>query len=593
MQVVTFELTLVLIILLVTLILFSIGRFRYDVVALMALLGVTIVGAVPYEEVFLGFGHPAVITVAAVLIISRGLINSGFIDSIARMTARVGERPLIQVIALTGLATVLSTFMNNIGALAILMPVAIRMANKSDISPSIVLMPLAFGSMLGGLITLIGTPPNIIIALFRGQDGGQTFMMFDFAPVGIGVAFAGFLFLSLVGWKLIPHRIGDEGESIALMKEFVTELRVPEDSKFVGKRIRDLEKVAEEDIAIIALVRNGNRIRVPSTRRKLKAGDGLIVRGHSDELKMMVDTAELVLVGKVLDEEDYLEADEVTTLEVVISSGSLMEGQNAKSLKLHKNYGANLLAIARQGRRLSARLGSIRFKIGDVLLLQIPTDKMDETLVTLGCLPLIERDIRLGKPRQVFLAIGIFGIAITLTILNILPVQISFVMAAVAMILTGLISPNDAYKSINWPVIILIGAMIPVGKALENTGGTQLIANVLLDLGGAIDPILAMVIILLVSLLLSAILNNAAVAILMAPIAIDVAVTLGVSIDPFLMALAIGASSDFLTPFGNHSCTLVMGPGGYEFSDYLRLGIPLSLIVIAVSIPLILLFWPL
>ncbi|TXT54384.1 MAG: TrkA-C domain protein [Candidatus Thorarchaeota archaeon] len=593
MQIVSMELTLVLIILFVTLILFTIGRLRYDVVALMALLAVVIVGAVPFDQAFLGFGHPAVITVAAVLIISRGMINSGFIDSIARLTSRVGERPLIQVMALTGLATVLSTFMNNIGALAILMPVAIRMANKSDISPSIVLMPLAFGSMMGGLITLIGTPPNIIIALFRGQDGGQAFMMFDYAPVGIGVAFAGFLFLSLVGWKILPHRIGDSGESIALMKEFVTELSVPEDSKFVGKRIRDLEEVAKEDVAIIALVRNGNRIRVPSTRRKLRAGDGLIVRGHSDELKMLVDAAELELVGKAVDRDRYLESDEATTLEAVISSGSLMEGQNAKSLKLHANYGANLLAIARQGRRLSAQLGSIRFKIGDVLLLQIPTDKLDETLITLGCLPLVERDIRLGKPRQVFLSVGIFGIAITLTILNILPVQISFVLAALGMILTGVITPNDAYKSINWPVVILIGAMIPVGEALENTGGTQLIANMLLELGGSIDPIFALVIILLVSLLLSAILNNAAVAILMAPIAIDVALALGVSIDPFLMALAIGASSDFLTPFGNHSCTLVMGPGGYKFSDYLRVGIPLSLIVIAVSIPLILIFWPL
>jgi di/tricarboxylate transporter len=593
MQAIPIELTLVLIILLVTLILFAINRWRYDVVALVALLAVILTGAIPLEEAFLGFGHPAVITVVAVLIISRGLINSGLVDTIARWTAHIGTRPLVRILVLTGLATILSTFMNNIGALAILMPVAIRVAHKNNMSPSLFLMPLAFGSMLGGLITLIGTPPNIIIALFRGQNGSSSFAMFDFAPVGIGVAFAGFLFLTLVGWRLIPHRIGRADEALALVKDFVTELLVPEKSRMVGKRIRDLEELAKEDVAILTLIHNGSRIRLPSSRRKIRGGDGLIVRGHSDELKMLVDAAELVLVGKASNEESYFEADEITTLEVVITSGSLMEGQNAKTLKLHSNYGVTLLAIARQNKRLSARLGSIRFKIGDVLLLQMPLDKMHESLITLGLLSLVERDIRLGRPRQVLLAIGIFGAALAITILGLLPVQIAFALAAVVMVLSGVISINDAYKSINWPIVILIGAMIPVGAALESTGGTQLIANMILEYGGSVHPVVALIIIMLVSLLLSSILNNAAVAILIAPIAIDVALGLGVSIDPFLMALAVGASSDFLTPFGNHSCTLVMGPGGYKFSDYLRVGIPLSFIVIVVSIPLILLFWPL
>jgi di/tricarboxylate transporter len=587
------DLILVLTILIVTLILFAIDRLRYDIVALLALLAVTLAGAIPFDRAFVGFGNPAVITVVAVLIISRGMMNSGFVDTIAKWTSRVGERPIIQIMAITGLATVLSSFMNNVGALAILMPVAIHTARKSELSPSLFLMPLAFGSMLGGLVTLIGTPPNILIAIYRGDYGGSPFTMFDYAPVGIGVALAGFFFLSIVGWKLLPKRIGKADESMVFLKEFVTELRVPENSKMVGQRIKQLEGITKDDIAIIALIRKKQRIRVPSSRRKLRVGDALVVRGDSEELKMLVDSAELELVGGLEDEELYLEADEVTVVEVVITSNSLMEGKTASSLELHSNYGANLLAVARQGRHLRARLGNIRFKIGDVLLLQIPTDKMNETLITLGVLSLAERDIRLGKPRQVAIAITIFGAAIALTILNILPVQIAFSAAAVAMILSGVISINDAYKSINWPVIILIGAMIPVGEALEATGGTQLIANLILDIGGSIHPITALAIILLVSLLLSAILNNAAVAILMAPIAIQVALGLGVSIDPFLMALTIGASSDFLTPFGNHSCTLVMGPGGYKFSDYLRVGIPLSLIVIGVSLPLILLFWPL
>jgi di/tricarboxylate transporter len=594
LQAITLELGLVLIILIVTLILFAIDKWRYDIIALFALLAVTVIGVIPFESAFLGFGHPAVITIAAVLIISRGLINSGFVDILAKHSSRIGDKPIIQIMMLTSLATILSTFMNNIGALAILMPVGIRMAEKHEMSPSFILMPLAFGSILGGLVTLIGTPPNIIIAIFRGESNGSSFSMFDFAPVGIGIALAGFLFLSLIGWKLIPERIDASDGSLSLANIFVTEITIPEDSKMVGKRIYDLNKEAEADVAVIALIRQEERFSAPSSRRKLRAGDNLVVRGESDELKILIDNAGLKLVGKSYAEnQEFLESNEIIIIEVVITTNSLMEGKTADRLDLHANYGVNLLAIARQGRRLRARLGSIRLRVGDVLLLQLPTDKMSETLSALGCLSLAEREISLGQPRQIVLAIGIFAITLALTLLNILPVQISFMLAAVAMVVTGVISLSDAYKSINWPIIVLIGAMIPFGEALQVTGATQWIADVILEVGGSMHPVISLFIILVVSLLLSSVLNAAALAIIMAPVAINVALGVGVSIDPFLMAVAIGVSCDFITPVGNHTCAIVMGPGGYTFKDYLRVGIPLSLIVIAVAIPLLLLFWPL
>ncbi|TFG33333.1 SLC13 family permease, partial [Candidatus Thorarchaeota archaeon] len=555
MQSISVDLMILMTILLVTLILFVWGRWRYDIVALFALLAVAITGIISFDQVFLGFGHPAVITVAAVLVISRGLTKSGFVDVISRYTSRVGDNIVVQIMTLTGLVIILSAFMNNIGALAILMPVAIRMIRKSGKSPSLVLMPLAFGSMLGGLITLIGTPPNIIIATFRDQYGTGPFFMFDFAPVGLGIAIVGFLFISLVGWRLIPQREGQADHALIQIKDYVTELYIPEKSKMIGKRVRDLEAMTEENVAVVAILRKEQRFPAPSSRRMLREGDVLILRGESREFKLLADSAELGIVENKRYKEDLLRSDDVSIIEAVIMPHSLMVGKSARNLQLHSNYGVNILAIARQGRRLSARLGSIRLRSSDVLLMQVPTDKMSDTLSTLGCLSLAEREIQFGRPRQVMLAVLIFGSAILVSFLNILPIQIAFTCAALAMVAFGVLSINEAYKGIDWPVIILLGAMIPVGQALEISGGAQMIANTLLEIGGSIPPYLALLIILVITMFLSDLVNNAATAVLMAPIAINVALGLGVSIDPFLMAVAIGASSAFLTPIGHQSST--------------------------------------
>jgi di/tricarboxylate transporter len=582
---------IVFIVLALTLVLFIWGRWRYDVVAMLALLAVTITGIIPGEEVFAGFGHPAVITVAAVLVVSRGLRNSGVVDLLAKPLFRVGERPSVQIGALSSLVATLSAFMNNVGALALLLPVAIRLARKNGRSPSLLLMPLAFGSLLGGLITLIGTPPNIIIATFRTETGAEPFRMFDFAPVGLGVAIAGLLFITLIGWRLVPQRKGAASrEEMFEIGDYVTEVIVPADSGLVGKRLRDLGTVSDAEVIVIALVRGKRRLNNPTSFEVLRAEDILVVEADSEDLRELVDAAGLTLSGSRKLGEDALDGGSL--MEAVITADSPLIGQTARSLNLRWRYGVNLLGVARMGSRIHLRLRDIRFKAGDVLLLQGPTGSLPATLSTLRCLPLAGRGLNLGQPRRVGLGLGIFGAALLLAAAGLLPIQVAFVGAAIAMILTRIISVHEAYESIDWPIIILLGAMIPVGQALEISGGADLIASATLAVSDQMPPVISLIIVLVGTMFLSDLVNNAAAAVLMAPIAISVAAGMGASADPFLMAVAIGASCAFLTPIGHQSNTLVMGPGGYHFGDYWRMGLLLEVVIVVVGIPLIMLFWP-
>ena len=443
------------------------GRWRYDAVALFALLVVAITGIVPGKEVFLGFGHPAVITVAAVLVVSRGLMNSGLVDRITRAMNSIGKVPTLQVLALTTFVTVCSAFMNNVGALALLMPVAIRLARNHKRPPSYLLMPIAFGSLLGGMTTLIGTPPNIIIATFREQSAATPFRMFDFTPVGLGVALGGILFISLIGWRLIPKRKGQVSrEDLFKIQDYISEVHVPEQSKVLGKPLYELENMTEGDVVVVGLVRGNWRIAVPSKFEILRAGDILIVEAGPEALKSLLHAAELELGDSKKFLKDVLDSDEVSLVEVVVMPDSMIEGKTARALRLRWRYGVNVLGVARQGMRVEDRLNSIQFRTGDVLLLEGQTDTLQEALPVLGCLPLAERELRLGKPRRLVLGIGIFGCALMIAAFGLLPVQISFCGAAIAMVVVKLISLREAYASIDWPILVLLGAMIPVGPAL-------------------------------------------------------------------------------------------------------------------------------
>ncbi len=579
--------------LILALVLFIWGKWRYDIVALIALLVVTVSGIVPGREAFAGFGHPAVVTVAAVLIISRGLMNSGVIDVITKRLFRIGDNTFYQIAALTISVTVLSAFMNNVGALAIMLPVAVQIARRHGSSPSILLMPLAFGSLLGGLTTIIGTPPNIIIALSRSEHGGEPFRMFDYTPVGAAVALAGVIFITLVGWKLIPVRKGRASqEEMFHMREYITEVRISRNSSIAGTTIRDLGRFEDVEIYIIGIVRGKRRILLPASNEVLQEGDILVIEADSEDLKAFVSAANLELAGDKELEKDILGSEDMVLTEAIVMLDSQLVGRTAFGLNLRRRFGLNLLAVARKGSRLKKRIASIRFRPGDVLLLNGPVINMNDAIREIGCVPLAQRDLRIGQPRKLVQSLLVFMTSVILAAMGVLPIQVALVSAAVVMVLMNLISIKEVYKQVDWSVIVLLGAMMPLGHALETSGGADRVAHYLFEISGQMSPAAALAILLVGTMLLSNIINNAAAAVLMAPIAIRLAETLSVSSDPFLMGVALGASCAFLTPIGHQSNTLVMGPGGYRFGDYWRLGLPLQIIVVIVGVPMICIFWP-
>jgi di/tricarboxylate transporter len=568
------------------------GKWRYDIVSLVTLLVASLAGLVPMDEVFQGFGHPAVITVAAVLVVSKGLMNAGVVDFMARYLLRLGDNILVQMTFLVLAVTISSAFMNNIGALALMMPVAIKMARKNNKSPSIFLMPLAFGSLLGGMTTLVGTPPNIIISTFRADYTGEAFGMFDFSPVGGAVALAGVIFILLIGWRLIPKRTGGKSdEDLFEIKDYITELKIPEKSEYIGKTINELEESVKGELKVVSVVRNEKNMAAPSLKLSLEQEDSVIVEATAGEIQEILDATDLKLADTDKLSQEDIKTDEVEIMEAVVMTNSFIIGRTAKAMRIRSRYGINLLGVAREGVRLSKSPDSVRFVVGDILLLQGPPETLSEIITQWGCLPLAGRGISLGKPRRLLPGLMIFATALALTALGFIPVQVSFMAAAVVMVLGNFISLKEMYESIDWSIIVLLGSIIPVSRALETTGGAQLIAESVLGLADRL-PVWAMVLaVLVISMTLSDIVNNAAAVLIMAPIALEIAGGLSASPDAFLMSVAIGASCSFLTPIGHQSNTLVMGPGGYKFGDYWKMGLPLEVIVAAVAVPMIMLIW--
>ena len=577
--------------------LFVWGRFRYDLVALFALLFVAVGGVVPPANVFAGFGHAAVVTVAAVLVVSRGLEKAGVVDAIARVLARVGTRPTVQVATLTVIVAVCSAFMNNVGALALLMPVAIWMARQAQRSPSALLMPLAFGSLLGGTMTLIGTPPNIIIASYRAEATGSAFGMFDFLPVGAGITLVGLLFVALVGWRLTPRR-GEAVSSRRLFEigDYMAEVRIPARSRFVDRTLHDLLAAVEKeaDVLVVGHSRGAQWMPAPSTYEVLHAGDLLTVEADAESLQRLLNATgvELAASGAAHPEEITHPPEELEVVEAVVAPSSSLVGRTTSSLDLREHAGVNVLGVARWGRQLRRRLGHVRFEAGDILLLQGRVATLRPALAALGLLPLEARGVTFTRRHRVPAALLIFGGAVGSLVAGVLSPAVALTAAAGVMVLVGLVPLDEAYESIDWGVIVLLAAMIPIGHALETTGGAALIADRLLVLGRGTSPAVTLALLMGVTMLLTNVINNAAAAVLMAPIAIGMAHGTAVSVDPFLMAVAIGASCAFLTPIGHQSNTLVMAPGGYRFGDYWRMGLPLSLLLLAVGVPLILFVWP-
>ncbi|WP_299944342.1 SLC13 family permease [uncultured Ruegeria sp.] len=569
------------------------GRFRYDLVAFTALMIAVTLGVVPVDRAFAGFGHPATIIVALVLVVSAGLVRSGAVFMITRTLVDASRGLGAHIALMGGIGAVLSAFMNNVAALALLMPVDIQTARKAGRSVGLTLMPLSFATILGGMATLIGTPPNIIIASIRAETLGEPFGMFDFAPVGGIAAIAGLAFVALIGWRLIPNR-GAQEETSDVLAEYIAELTVPPESPHIGKRVSELYEAAEKsDVAIIGLIRDGKRRYGRSTHATLREGDALVLEARPEALDEFRAALNLDFSDTRRQEVLTAEGDGLEVIEVVVPESARITGRTAQALGLAWRQSTVLMGISRQGRRITEQVRKTEVEAGDILLLLCPRDRGADVTEWLGCLPLAERGLNVTANEKAWMAIGLFATAVLAASIGLIYLPIALGLVVVAYVLTKIMPIADIYNHIEWPVVVLLGSMIPLGSALETSGGTELIANALIQLTNGLPAWAILTVLMVVTMTLSDVLNNTATAIVAAPVGIQMARTLEVSPDPFLMTVAVAASAAFLTPIGHKNNTLVLGPGGYRFGDYWRMGLPLEILIIVVSIPAILVFWPL
>ncbi|MGB3337413.1 MAG: SLC13 family permease [Devosia sp.] len=567
------------------------GRWRYDIVAVGALLAAMASGIVAPAEAFSGFSDDIVIIVGSALVVSAAVSRSGIMEVAVRRFAPRINSPRAQLILLVVLVTILSAFVKNIGALAIMMPIAFQMARKSGVSPSLFLMPMSFGSLLGGLMTQIGTSPNIIVSRVREEMTGQPFTMFDYTPTGLALSVVGLIFLSLC-YRLLPERRREEVgmDSAIEIKNYTTEARVTEDSSAIGQTVSDIQRNADGRAMVIRILGSSGQRRTPLPDMKLRLGDILVIEGAADALDNMVSQS-----GLVFSERRGAATKDVAdmgTIEAVIGESSSLIGATAQELTLFDRTGLNLLAVSRRDQRFTERLGQIRFQNGDVILLQGHMARLPELLREWDCLPLVERGLRLGSVRNGLVPLAILLLAMAATALGLVPIAPAFFAAAVAMVLSRSIPLRDVYSSLDAPILIMLACLIPVSDSLRSTGGTELIASWLSATASTLPGWGALALIMIAAMAVTPFLNNAATVLVMAPIAATFATDLGYAPEAFLLAVAIGAGCDFLTPIGHQCNTLVMGPGGYKFGDYWRLGAPLSVLVVLVGVPMLMLVWP-
>ena len=577
----------------VTMGLFVWGRLRFDLVALLALLAGIVSGIVPPDTAFSGFSDDIVIIVASALLVSAAVERSGIVADVFQRIGPYLTTTTVQVAVLVGTVTVLSGFVKNIGALAMLMPVAFFVARRNRSTPSNFLMPMAFGSLLGGIVTLIGTSPNIIVARVREQIVGEPFGMFDFTPVGICIALAGVAFLTF-GWRLLPQdRKGAASMDAAFILEgYTTEARVPKYSPAIDKTVGQLEAMADDEVEVVMIVRERTRHFAPADDSVVRADDILLIEGQPAALERIVGKAKLELAGEATTRPRDRPSDEVGVMEAVVTDKSLLVGRTPSQVRLDERYGVHLLAVSRSGKRITQRMRAVSIQAGDVVVLRGNLTTMPESLGELRCLPLAGRDLQLGRRGRSVLPLSVLAIAMGLVAAHVVPVAVGFFGAAVVLLLLKSLTLREAYETLDWPILIMLGALIPVSDALRTTGGTELIAGLLSATADRLPAPGALALIMVAAMAVTPFLNNAATVLVMAPIAASFADSLGYDPDPFLMAVAIGAACDFLTPIGHQSNLLVMGPGGYSFGDYWRLGLPLSIMVVVVGVPLIALVWP-
>ena len=591
------------------------GRLRHDLVAASGLLVGVALGLVPQDQAFSGFANPAVIIVALVLIASRAFENSGALALLTKIASNENRSAGTHIAIVGGIAAGLSAIINNVAALAMLMPMDVQAARKAGRPPGQTLMPLSFATILGGMVTLIGTPPNIIAATIRDQRLGEPYSMFDFAPVGAVVAICGVLFVALIGWRLVPRREDRTAEIDP--SSFVAELLVPEESKLEGRVAVELDDEAEEaDVRMVGLIRDGKRRDGPIRPMTIEAGDRLVVEGTPDAIAAFIklsdlqkaerddgaDVPEEQEAAKAASEKGDGEAEETEhrpvargpeVVEAVVRSDSILVDRSATQMRMRQRFGITLLGIARAGTFAREQISGRRIAAGDELLLTGRQAAAPATLDQLGLVAVNRISVAGFKPRDAALAVGLFAAAIGVATAGYLSFTVSIAIAVAAYAALGLVPAREFYRQIEWPVVVMLACLLPLGTAFDEVGGTSLIANGIADMAQGHAPVVALVAIMVVTLTLSDVLNNVATMVITGPIAIDLAQRLEVNPDTFLMGVAISASCAFLTPIGHKNNTLIMGPGGFRFSDYWRMGLPLEVVVLAVSVPMLLLVWPL
>lgn len=574
---------------------FVVDRWRYDLVAVSALLVAVVVGIVPAGEAFSGFSDPVVVVIASVLVVGRAIARSGLLDTAVQRLLRGIENPSWQIGILTATVALMSAFVKNVGTLGIFIPIAIQVARRSRQSPSIYLMPLAFGSLIGGTITQIGTSPNLIISSIRQDLGGARFGMFEYAWVGLPLTLLAVAFLTF-GWKLLPKdRRGRPSEEDAFDPgDYTIELTVPEGSPFAAKSVGELEDAVEGHLVVTSISRGGTRNRIPNRYWPLHVGDVVTVRADPKFVKRAVEGAGLKLVhAAALQKTPADGADDLATTEAIVTSNSVTVGHTVRSLRLREAHNVNFLGVSRAGRWVETELRSLTFQIGDVLVLQGYEKSLTTAVADLGLLPLADRRLTLAHPGRGAVSLGVLAAAMLMIALDVVSIAVGFVAAAVVVVWLGQITLKDAYAAVDGPIIILLAALIPIAKSLEATGVTQIAGASLANVATVLPGYAAVGLMLAAAMIATPFLNNAAAALMLGPLAGYVAVSLGYNADPFLMAVALGCACDFLTPIGHQNNLLVMGPGGYRFSDYWRLGLPLSLLVLTVGTALIVYVWPL
>jgi len=577
-----------------TLALFIWGRIRYDLIAFMALISGTIVGVIPTHDVFSGFGHPAVVIIALVLIISRGLIRSGAVELISSNLSNFTSGVKTHIAVMGTISAGLSSIVNNVAALAILMPADTQLNQKAKRKPSTTLMALAFTSILGGMVTMIGTASNVVIATYREDALGSPYSMFDFTPVGLIVATSGVLFIAVFGWRLMPRikdsDLKDDNEEI---RQYVSNVLVTEESPIVSKYLSHLDDVCEGvDVSILGIIRNDERLEGEGFIRNfiIHAKDLLILEGSVQGIDEFMKETKTHYIS---DSDSDFEFKHTSLIEAVVPPFSRSVGRSATQLSLLRLRQISLLGISRAGRSIIHHVRNTKIQPGDVLLLHGNSSHLESAVKWMECLTLERRDLQIPHRKKASLAISSFLIAIIASSLGYIDLTIALSLVVIFYIAANVIPKIDIYRSIHWPVIVLLGSMIPIGQALQSSGGAETISNILINISYGATPVTILTSVLIITMLLSAVLNNVATVLVAAPISVEIAKTLTVNPDTFLMAVAIGASCAFLTPIGHQNNTLVMGPGGYRFGDYWKLGLPLEILITVVSIPTLLYFWPL